>query len=61
MEMIFMSKANKPHKLVLNLSEGLDLRSPNKHITLKNLSLKKNQYITHGKIPRRNIRIINPK
>ena len=36
-----MSKANKPHKLVLNLSGGLDLRSPNKHITLKNLSLKK--------------------
>ena len=40
MEMIFMnmenSKANEPHKFVLNLSQGLDLRSLNKHVALQN-------------------------
>ena len=43
METIFMntenSKTNDPHKFVLNLSQRLDLRSLNKHIALKNLSI----------------------
>ena len=43
MKMIFMntenSKTNDPHKFVLNLSQRLDLRSSNKHITLQNLSI----------------------
>ena len=42
MEKIFMnkekSKTNEPHKF-LNLSQRLDLRSPNKHVALQNLSL----------------------
>ena len=41
MEMIFMnmenSKANKLHKVVLNLSQTLDLRSSNKHVAIQNL------------------------
>ena len=40
METIFMntknSKTNEPHKFVLNLSQRLDLRSSNKHVTLQN-------------------------
>ena len=43
MEMISMntenSKANEPCKFVLNLSQRLDLRSLNKHVTLQNLSI----------------------
>ena len=43
METIFMntgnSKTNDPHKFVLNLSQGLDLRSSNKHVDLQNLSI----------------------
>ena len=43
MKMTFMntenSKTNDPHKFVLNLSQRLDLRSSNKHITLQNLSI----------------------
>ena len=43
METIFMntenSKNNEPHKFVLNLSQILDLRSPNKHVPLQNLSI----------------------
>ena len=43
METIFMntknSKTNKPHKFVYNLSQGLDLRSSNKHVSLHNLSI----------------------
>ena len=39
METIFMntenSKTNEPHELVLNLSQGLDLRSSNKHVDLQ--------------------------
>ena len=39
--MIFMnrenSKRNEPHKLVLNLSQRLDLKSSNKHVALQNL------------------------
>ena len=38
------SKANEPHKLVLNLFQKLDLRSSNKHVALQNL------FITPGKI-----------
>ena len=42
MEMIFMniekSKTTEPHKF-LKLSQRLDLRSPNKHVALQNLSL----------------------
>ena len=41
METIFMNteniKTNEPHKFVLNLSQRLDLRSSNKHVTLQNL------------------------
>ena len=43
METIFMntenSKTNEPHKFVLNLSQRLDLRSSNKHVTLQNLTI----------------------
>ena len=43
METIFMntknSKTNEPQKFVLNLSQRLDLRSLNKHVTLQNLSI----------------------
>ena len=43
METIFMnienSKANEPHKFVLNFSQRLDLRSSNKHVSLQNLSI----------------------
>ena len=43
METIFMntekSKMNKSHKFVFNLSQRLDLRSSNKHVTLQNLSI----------------------
>ena len=42
METIFMSteksKTNEPRKVVLNLSQRLDLRSSNKHVSLQNLS-----------------------
>ena len=33
------SKTSEPHKLVLNLSQRLDLRSSSKHTVLKNLSI----------------------
>ena len=33
------SKMNETHKLVLNLSQKLDLRSSNKHGALQNLSV----------------------
>ena len=33
------SKMNEPHKFVVNLSQGLDLRSSNKHVALQNLSI----------------------
>ena len=40
MKTIFMntenSKTNEPHKFALNLSQRLDLRSLNKHVTLQN-------------------------
>ena len=40
MERIFMNtennKSNEPNKFVLNLSQKLDLRSLNKHVTLQN-------------------------
>ena len=43
METVFMnignSKANEPHKFVLNLSQRLDLRSSDKHVVLQNLSI----------------------
>ena len=43
MEAIFMttesSKKNESHKLVLNLSQKLDLKSSNKHVALQNLSI----------------------
>ena len=43
MKKIFMnienSKTNKPHKFVLNVSVGLDLRSTNKHVSLQKLSI----------------------
>ena len=43
METIFMnmenSKTNDSHKLVFNLSQRLDLRSSDKHVTIKNLSI----------------------
>ena len=29
----------EPHKFVLKLSQKLDLRSPNKHVALQNLSI----------------------
>ena len=29
----------EPHKFVLNLSQGLELRSSNKHVALQNLSI----------------------
>ena len=31
------SKMNEPHKLVLNLSQRLNLRRSNKHVALQNL------------------------
>ena len=33
------SKANEPNKFVFNLSQRLDLRSSNKHVTFQNLSI----------------------
>ena len=33
------SKTNKPHKLVRNLTQRLDLRSSKKHFALQNLSV----------------------
>ena len=43
METIFIntenSKTNKPHKIVLNLSQRLDLVSSDIHVVLKNLSI----------------------
>ena len=43
MEAIFIntesSKTNESHKFVLNLSQRLDLRSSDKHVTLQNLSI----------------------
>ena len=43
METIFMnmenSKTNDSHKFIFNLSQRLDLRSSDKHVTLKNLSI----------------------
>ena len=33
------SKMNEPHKLVLNLSQRLNLRHSNKHVALQNLSI----------------------
>ena len=33
------SKTNEPHKFVLNLSQRLDLRSSNKNVALRNLSI----------------------
>ena len=43
METIFMntenSKTNEPHKFVLNSSQRLDLRSSDKHVSLKNLPI----------------------
>ena len=33
------SKTNESNKFVLNLSQRLDLRSSNKHVTLRNLSI----------------------
>ena len=48
METIFMnienSKANEPHKFVLNLSQRLDLRSSNKRFSSKFV------YLLQGKI-----------
>ena len=43
MEKIFIntenSKTNEPHKFLLKLSQKLDLRSPDKHVILQNLSV----------------------
>ena len=43
METIFMnmknSKTSAPHKYVLNLSQRLDLRSPDKHVAFQNLAI----------------------
>ena len=43
MEKIFIntenSKTNEPHKFLLKLSQRLDLRSPDKHAVLQNLSV----------------------
>ena len=33
------SKTNEPHEFVLNLSQRLDLKSSNKHVTLQNVSI----------------------
>ena len=33
------SKMNESHKFFLTLSQKLDLRSPNKHVALQNLSI----------------------
>ena len=33
------SKTNEPHKFVLNLSQGLDLRISDKHVAVQNLSI----------------------
>ena len=33
------SKANQPHKFILNLSQRLYLKSSNKHVTLQNLPI----------------------
>ena len=43
METLFMNteniKTSEPHKIVLNLSQRLDLRSSDKHVALENLSV----------------------
>ena len=47
METIFMntenSKLSAPHKLVLNLTQRLDLTSSNQHVAFQNLQLKKKE------------------
>ena len=50
------SKTHESQKFVFNVSQGLNLRSLNKHVALKNLSI----YYTE-KISRNNIKTINPK
>ena len=64
METIFInkenSKMNEPHKFVFNLSQGLDLRSSNKHVALQNLSICYRQKNTRRKNKSNKLKIITP-
>ena len=51
------SKTNEPNTFVLNLLQGLDLMSLNKHVPLHNLNL----FITNGKKQGKSTKIINLK
>ena len=54
METIFMNmenrKMNESHKFGLNLSQRLDLRSSDKHVALRNLSIYYNEKILKNSI-----------
>ena len=50
------SKTNEPHKIVLNFSQRLDLRSSNKLAALQNLS-----FTTPGRIKGNSTKEINSK
>lgn len=51
------SKTNEPLTFVLDLLQGLDLMSLNKHVPLHNLNL----FITNGKKQGKSTKIINKK
>ena len=48
------NKRNESHTFVINLSQTLDLRSPNKHVALVLLL-----FITHGIIQENSLKTIN--
>ena len=62
METIFMntenSKASESHKLVLNLSQRLDLRSSNKHVPLQTWSTNYNWKIIRQQYKNNKLKII---
>ena len=54
------SKRNEPHKLVLNLSQRLDLKSSNKHVALQNLFIYYTWKNTRKQYKNNNRKIIAP-
>ena len=65
METIIMntenSKMNKPHNFFLSLSERLDLKSSNKHISLQNLSIYYMQKNIRKQYKNNRLKIIAPR
>ena len=64
METIFMntenSKTNEPHKFLLNLSQRLDLRRPDKHVAIQNLSVYYTLKYIRKKYKNNKLKIIAP-